>query len=41
MQMDVIIESQAEYDQWISEQKVFIAETVSEDNNQLTELKED
>ncbi len=26
MQMDVIVESQAEYDQWISEQKVFIAE---------------
>ena len=42
MQMDVIVESQADYDQWISEQKVFIAETVSEEiNNELSELKED
>ncbi len=36
MQMDVIVESQAEYDQWISEQKVFIAEySNNEDTKEL------
>jgi cytochrome c oxidase subunit 2 len=42
MQMDVIIESQAEYDQWISEQKQFIAEEIlqiEEEEKQLSELK--
>lgn len=35
MQMDVIVESQAEYDQWMSEQKVFIAE-----NSNIEDTKE-
>jgi cytochrome c oxidase subunit 2 len=42
MQMDVIIESQAEYDMWINEQKAFIAEEISnaeEEVKQLSELK--
>ena len=42
MQMNVIIETQAEYDQWISEQKVFIAETANDDKSkekQLADLK--
>jgi len=30
MQMDVIIESQADYDRWIGEQKVFIAEQIED-----------
>jgi len=41
MQMNVIIETQAEYDQWISEQKPFIAEEVQniEEEKLLSELK--
>lgn len=41
MQMDVIVESQAEYDKWLSEQKVFLAEKISkgeEIEKQLAEL---
>lgn len=42
MQMDVIVESQAEYDMWINEQKTFIAEEIrqiEEQEKQLSELK--
>ena len=41
MQMDVIVESQTEYDQWLGEQKAFIAETIEQiekEEKQLAEL---
>ena len=41
MQMDVIVESQAEYDQWLGEQKAFIAEAIEQieqEEKQLAEL---
>lgn len=41
MQMDVIVESQADYDNWIGEQKAFIAEQIEEiekEEKQIAEL---
>ncbi len=40
MQMDVIVESQAEYDQWMSEQKVFIAESGNTENSKENKIAE-